>query len=195
MLKGYGAELFFPLPAGTFGALSKSETDEYSPEKAKELLDKNGWKMNTGEQVLEKKIGKELFKFSFSISTSDAPELKETAYLLKSMWEKIGAKVDVKIFETGDLAQNIIRPRKYDALLFGEIVGRDPTHSLFGTLPKETTPALMSPFTRISRRTKFLKKPVQSRTKQKERTNTKNFKKRFPKTYRRYSCFPRNSFM
>ena len=45
--------------------------------------------MNTGEQALEKKIGKELFKFSFSISTSDAPELKETAYLLKSMWEKI----------------------------------------------------------------------------------------------------------
>ena len=64
--------------------------------------------MNTGEQALEKKIGKELFKFSFSISTSDAPELKETAYLLKSMWEKIGAKVDVKIFETGDLSQNII---------------------------------------------------------------------------------------
>ena len=96
VLKGYGAELFFPLPAGTFGALSKSETDEYSPEKAKELLDKNGWKVNTGEQVLEKKIGKELFKFSFSISTSDAPELKETAYLLKSMWEKSGRKWTLK---------------------------------------------------------------------------------------------------
>ena len=104
--------------------------------------------MNNSEQVLEKKMGKELFKFSFSISTSDAPELKETAYLLKSMWEKIGAKVDVKIFETGDLTQNVIRPRKYDALLFGEIVGRDPTRSLSGTLPKETTPVLMSPFTR-----------------------------------------------
>src|SRR3989338_5612859 len=110
----------------TFGAMLKSETDAYSLDDAKELLDKNGWKMNTGEKVLEKKIGKELFKFSFSISTSDAPELKETAYLLKSMWEKIGAKVEVKIFETGDLSQNVIRPRKYDALLFGEIVGRDP---------------------------------------------------------------------
>ena len=142
VLKGYGAELFFPLPAGTFGALSKSETDEYSPEKAKELLDKNGWKMNTGEQVLEKKIGKELFKFSFSISTSDAPELKETAYLLKSMWEKIGAKVDVKIFETGDLAQNIIRPRKYGALLFGEIVGRDPDPFAFWHSSQRNDPGL-----------------------------------------------------
>ena len=106
--------------------------------------------MNTGEQALEKKIGKELFRFSFSISTSDAPELKETAYLLKSMWEKIGAKVDVKIFETGDLTQNVILPRKYDGLLFGEIVAGTRTRSPSGTLPKETTPTLMSPsFTRI----------------------------------------------
>jgi len=142
VLKGYGAELFYPLPAGTFGALPKNETDGYSLENAKELLDKNGWKMNTGEQVLEKKIGKELFKFSFSISTSDAPELKETAYLLKSMWEKIGAKVDVKIFETGDLTQNVIRPRKYDALLFGEIVGRDPDPFAFWHSSQRNDPGL-----------------------------------------------------
>ena len=142
VLKGFGAELFYPLPAGTFGAMSKSETDAYSLDDAKELLDKNGWKMNTGEKVLEKKIGKELFKFSFSISTSDAPELKETAYLLKSMWEKIGAKVEVKIFETGDLSQNVIRPRKYDALLFGEIVGRDPDMFAFWHSSQRNDPGL-----------------------------------------------------
>ena len=142
VLKGFGAELFYPLPAGTFGAMLKSETDAYSLDDAKELLDKNGWKMNTGEKVLEKKIGKELFKFSFSISTSDAPELKETAYLLKSMWEKIGAKVEVKIFETGDLSQNVIRPRKYDALLFGEIVGRDPDMFAFWHSSQRNDPGL-----------------------------------------------------
>lgn len=142
VLKGYGTELFYPLPAGTFGALPKSETDMYSLESAKELLDKNGWKMNTGEQALEKKIGKELFRFSFSISTSDAPELKETAYLLKSMWEKIGAKVDVKIFEQGDLTENVIRPRKYDGLLFGEIVGRDPDPFAFWHSSQRNDPGL-----------------------------------------------------
>jgi peptide/nickel transport system substrate-binding protein len=41
------------------------------------------------------------------------------------MWQKIGADVSVKIFETGELNQSVIRPRKYDALLFGEIIGRD----------------------------------------------------------------------
>ena len=45
--------------------------------------------------------------------------------MVKADWEKIGAKVSLKIFESGDLNQNIIRPREYDALLFGEIIGRD----------------------------------------------------------------------
>ena len=142
VLKGFGAELFHPLPQGAFGALSKDETLVYSPEKAKELLDKNEWKMNTTENVLEKKIGKEVFKFSFSISTSDAPELKETANLLKSMWEAIGAMVDVRVFEHGDLSQNIIRPRKYDSLLFGEVVGRDPDPFAFWHSSQRNDPGL-----------------------------------------------------
>jgi peptide/nickel transport system substrate-binding protein len=45
--------------------------------------------------------------------------------MLQEQWRKIGAQVDIKIFEVGDLNQNIIRPRKYDALLFGEVIGRD----------------------------------------------------------------------
>jgi len=58
------------------------------------------------------------------------------------MWEKIGAKVDVKIFETGDLTQNVIRPRKYDALLFGEIVGRDPDPFAFWHSSQRNDPGL-----------------------------------------------------
>lgn len=142
VLKGFGTELFRPLPQGTFGALPKNEDTEYSLEKAKEILDKNGWKINSADNVLEKKIGKEVFKFSFSISTSDAPELKETANLLKSMWEEIGAKVDVKIFEAGDLSQNIIRPRKYDSLLFGEVVGRVPDPFAFWHSSQRNDPGL-----------------------------------------------------
>jgi peptide/nickel transport system substrate-binding protein len=53
------------------------------------------------------------------------PELRATAEYLRQQWAKVGAKVDVKIFDQGDLSQNVIRPRKYDALLFGEVVGRE----------------------------------------------------------------------
>jgi peptide/nickel transport system substrate-binding protein len=34
--------------------------------------------------------------------------------------------VDLKIFEIGDLNKDVIRPRKYDALFFGQILGRTP---------------------------------------------------------------------
>jgi len=53
------------------------------------------------------------------------PELRAAAEYLRVAWERMGVKVNLKIFEQGDLAQNVIRPRKYDALLFGEVVGRE----------------------------------------------------------------------
>jgi peptide/nickel transport system substrate-binding protein len=78
----------------------------------------------------------------FSLSTSNVPELKSAAEAVKSTWEKIGAKVELKIFETGDLNQNVIRPRKYDALLFGEVVGRDPDPFVFWHSSQRNDPGL-----------------------------------------------------
>ena len=51
--------------------------------------------------------------------------MKKTALILKEAWEKLGAQIDIKIFEASDLSQNIIRGRKYDALLFGEVVNSE----------------------------------------------------------------------
>lgn len=131
VLKGFGADIYSPLPPGTFGNLPANSDNASSLDDAKKILEQNGWKMNEKDGVMEKKSGKELLSLRFSLSTSDTPELRETAQLLKMMWEKIGAKVDIKIFEIGDLTQNVIRPRKYDSLLFGEMVGRDPDPFVF----------------------------------------------------------------
>ena len=128
VLFGYGLPIDSPIPplllsAGT--SANASQTMEERLDAAKKILDKAGWKENPEGGVREftkKKVAQEL---SFSLATSNAPELKETAELLKSMWEALGAKVELKTFDVGDLNQNVIRPRKYDALLFGEIIGRD----------------------------------------------------------------------
>jgi peptide/nickel transport system substrate-binding protein len=74
---------------------------------------------------MEKKTKTETQILQFSLATPDAPELVQTAKMVQAMWKEIGADVEVKIFETGELNQNVIRPRRYDALLFGEIIGRD----------------------------------------------------------------------
>jgi peptide/nickel transport system substrate-binding protein len=45
--------------------------------------------------------------------------------MIANDWRNFGAQVSVDVFETGNLNQNIIRPRRYDALFFGEVIGRD----------------------------------------------------------------------
>jgi ABC-type transport system substrate-binding protein len=124
VLDGYGKSINSPVPTKDIETKVAVEDIALRVEKAKELLTKNGWKQNAGG-IFEKKEAKGSTRLSFSISTGNAPELKEAAYLLQKQWQLIGADVEVKIFEIGDLNQNIIKPRKYDALLFGVIVGRD----------------------------------------------------------------------
>lgn len=142
VLQGFGTQLEYPIPPGTFGALSTEEEETSVPNiaEAKALLEKNGWAFKDG--VWQRKEKREVLRLEFSLATSDAPDLKQTAELLKSMWEAMGAKVNLKIFEIGDLNQNIIRPRKYDSLLFGEIVGRDPDPFVFWHSSQRNDPGL-----------------------------------------------------
>ncbi len=136
-LYGYGTKIDGPIPQDLISGgapdllatntQSKSEAERI--ETAKALLTKNGWKPNEAgimeKVIMDKKVKKETKTLRFSLSTPNAPELKKTAELLKAQWKKIGAEVDLKVFDTGELSQNVIRPRKYDAILFGEIIGRD----------------------------------------------------------------------
>lgn len=106
--------------------INNQESYEEKLNRAIDLLEKNGWTLEDGETFRKKETRAENFELKFSISTSNIPELKSVAEIMKRQWEKIGAEVEIKIFEAnGDLSQNVIRPRKYDALLFGTSFGRD----------------------------------------------------------------------
>lgn len=128
VLHGFGTPLMGPVPQSFIGDSPSTSVASSSPEtlvtEANALLDKAGWKLNA-DGIREKKLKTGTTTLAFAISTSDAPELKEVADIIKSQWKKIGIDVELKFFEGGNLNQNIIRPRKYDALLFGQIVNRD----------------------------------------------------------------------
>ena len=129
ILGGYGTAIDGPIPPGILQTSTDIETMDdtasTSKEIARDILEAGGWEWNDEERIYEKESKKEIQRLSFSLSTSNAPELKAAAEIIAEEWESIGAQVDLKIFETGDLNQNVIRPRKYDALLFGEIIGRE----------------------------------------------------------------------
>lgn len=142
VLEGYGAAASSPIPPGILGALQDNES-EFDIERARAILEKAGWVKNveTGiyEKIENKKVTKEL---SFSVSTSNAPDLVRAADIIKQNWAELGAKVEVLVFEISDLNQNVIRPRRYDALLFGEIVGRDPDPFAFWHSSQRLDPGL-----------------------------------------------------
>ena len=141
-MQGYAQALAAPLPPGTFGAL-ENENVSRDMKQARVLLEKAGWRKNETTGIYEKseknKVTREL---AFSLATSNAPDLIRTANILKQNWEELGARVEVKVFEISDLNQNVIRPRKYDALLFGEVVGREPDPFAFWHSSQRNDPGL-----------------------------------------------------
>lgn len=124
VLATYGITIDSPIPANSIYYSPLNSNENKKIDLAENILIKNGWTKNE-EGIYQKITRQNTQTLSFSISTSNIPELKAVAELLKYQWEKIGAKVQLKIFEISDLNQNVIRPRKYDSLLFGEVIGRD----------------------------------------------------------------------
>ena len=143
VLGGYGTEIFGPLPPGVLPEMSAldNSTATDTAALAENLLSKNGWEKNN-EGIFEKKSKKETLTLAFTITTSSTPELKKTAEILKATWTNIGADVSLMVFEPGELNQVVIRPRKYDALLFGEIIGRDPDLFAFWHSSQRNDPGL-----------------------------------------------------
>lgn len=62
----------------------------------------------------------------FSLLTVDDPTLLAVAQLLKSQWAQIHVPVDIQNFEFNQLSSDYLRPRNYEALLFGEVLGNIP---------------------------------------------------------------------
>lgn len=145
VLGGYGTVINGPLPAGIYSWTSENDVTESLDERlesAKEILNKAGWQVNEDSGILEKKSKSGTMELSFSISTGDAPELQKVANELVSAWSKLGAKVDVLVFETGDLNQNVIRSRNFESLLFGNVVGRESDLYPFWHSSQRTDPGL-----------------------------------------------------
>lgn len=106
------------------------------------ILDDAGWKDINNDGIREKEIDNESVRLSFTISTSDTPDLVNTARLLQQMWWELGAEVQLSIFEIGDFEQNVLRPRNYEAILFGEVFGYDPDPFPFWHASQRNDPGL-----------------------------------------------------
>ena len=119
--KGQPAETaLLPFMNGYAGDIAFSRYDE---NQANTILDQNNWQR--GADGIRAKNGAVL---EFDLMVPDWPELVRTAEILREQWEKIGVRAKVVSLSAADLQQNAIRPREYEALLFGEaaMIDSDP---------------------------------------------------------------------
>jgi len=97
-------------------------------EKANALLEEAGWKKNA--EGLREKEGT---KLEINLITTQWPALITTGEELKAQWEKIGVKTNLTNLTISEIQQNFIKPREYDALLFGQeySAGSEPDFFLY----------------------------------------------------------------
>jgi peptide/nickel transport system substrate-binding protein len=134
VLGGYGTPALGPLPPQNIAdAPNAGAGDRIASARA--LLEAGGWMWNEPEPDEEtgamtagfwsKKSGKTTTRLSMTLTTASVPELKQVAEMVREDWEGAGVPTTLQFFEQNDLQQNVIRPREYEALLFGEVVGRE----------------------------------------------------------------------
>lgn len=137
VLGGNGNPVYAPILPGMIGYDQSAPGQEHDLQKANEILDAHNW--IRGEDGIRSKNGKPL---EFALTTTDWEELVKTAEILRIQWEKVGVKVHVNAYSIADVQQNYIRPREYEALLFGQVLSADPDPYSFWHSSQKRDPGL-----------------------------------------------------
>ena len=125
-LAGFGQIANSPLPEISQGH-AHQEAAGPSIEQAKALLVQDGWKDEDADGILEKSISKkENIRLGVTLVTSQKPELAKTAEIIARNWSELGAEIHIEKLEVANLSENYLRPRNYDALLFGQVYSLVP---------------------------------------------------------------------
>jgi peptide/nickel transport system substrate-binding protein len=128
-LLGYGVPMTGPVPdfTGTVESIGQTSADlattSTAVTEAITILSKGGWvKNNTG--VWEKRINGEVKKLSLTLRTANTPVYEKTIEIIARSWRELGVEVEVEQFEESDLLQAVIRPRDFEALVYGYEMNR-----------------------------------------------------------------------
>jgi peptide/nickel transport system substrate-binding protein len=125
VLGGNGYPIDGPLPPRENATTTIVSPTEATRDQARDILRNDGWKFDAESNRWKKKINDVETDLSFKLATANTTALEQTAEALKKEWEAIGVAVTVEKYEQVDLTQSLIRPRKFDALLFGTVIGRE----------------------------------------------------------------------
>jgi peptide/nickel transport system substrate-binding protein len=140
VLGGYATPIMGPVPPGE-GVKQVAIPQTEGVAAAAHVLEASGWIYDSNTRMWKNTAAKQTLS-TITIRTSNVPELKNVASAVKADWEQLGIQVDIELYEPGDLTQNVIRPRKYEALLYGMVVNRDQDLYAFWDSQERNDPGL-----------------------------------------------------
>ncbi len=92
----------------------------YDPTAAAEILDKLKWSFPEDHSSQYRKQSDQ--ELTIKLTTVDQPENVKTVSLIKEAWENIGIKTELEIVAKSRIKNDIIEPRAYQVLLFGQVI-------------------------------------------------------------------------
>ncbi len=111
-----------PIISGLLGFHPDIKKYPYDPGLANSLLEEAGFKFKSATGTIRVKNNKEL---KVSLAVADQPEAAAAGEFIKSAWEAVGVKVELTPISLAQIQKDVIHPRNFEALLFGETLSGD----------------------------------------------------------------------
>jgi peptide/nickel transport system substrate-binding protein len=138
LLGGYATPIAGPVPVGSGVPALPIPSSVNRIASSTAILENAGWKISSSTNEWMKS-GTTL---SMTLKTANVPELQALAEEIQGDWKQLGVSTGLQLYEPGDLADSVIQPRSYQALLFGMVIGKGDDLYDFWDSAEKTYPGL-----------------------------------------------------
>jgi ABC-type transport system substrate-binding protein len=138
--------------SGYFGAKTEEAVIKFQEKYSSEILEPYGYTEGTGStgpstqeklnEICFETEGAEITPLKIILTTVNQPQMIKTAEILKEQWKQAGIELEIQSYPAFQLEQNIIKPREYQMLLFGEVLRAVPDPFSFWHSSQKNDPGL-----------------------------------------------------
>lgn len=121
-LEGEGMIVDSPVLPGFLGFNPEVQKYNYNTSKANEILHQANWRDDDHDGIRSKNDT----KLEINLTYAAQEEFTRASSIIKENWEKIGIKTNLQEIDPTVLQSEYIRPRNYEALIYGQLISHDP---------------------------------------------------------------------